>query len=82
MHNKAHVRLCVHARMETQLNGTRRARTDFTPTRPTRLGQLVARWIPAANGRLEMRWEPRFAPPSPVSRTRGAAASRHLDTCS
>jgi hypothetical protein len=40
MHNKAHVRPCVHARTGTQLTGTRRARTNFTATRPTGLGRL------------------------------------------
>jgi hypothetical protein len=81
MHNKAHVRPCAHARTETQLNGTRRARTDFTPTRLTGPGQLVARWVPSANGGLEMRWERRFAPPRLITRTPGAAAPRYLDTC-
>jgi hypothetical protein len=81
MHNKAHVRPCVHARTETQLNGTRRTRTDFTATRPTGPGQLVARWVPSANGRLQMRWERRFAPPILITRTRGVAAGRDLDTC-
>jgi hypothetical protein len=32
MHSKAHVRPCVHARTETQLNGARSTRTDFTAT--------------------------------------------------
>ncbi len=81
MYNKAQLRPCVYARTETQLNGARRARTDFTATPPTGPGQLVARWVPSANGRLEMRWEPRFAPPNLITRTRGAAAARYLNTC-
>jgi hypothetical protein len=81
MYNKALVRPRVHARAETQLNAARRARTDFTATQPTGPGQLVARWVPTPNGRLEMRWERRFAPPRLTARTRGAAAPLYHDTC-
>jgi hypothetical protein len=80
MHNKAHVRLRAQARAETQLTGAHRARTDFAATRPTGPGQLVARWVPSPNGRLEMQWERRFAPSTRTrARTRGEAAARRLD---
>jgi hypothetical protein len=81
VHNKAHVRLRAKARAETQLTAAHRARTGFTTTRPTGPGQLGARWVSSPNGRLEMRWERRFAPPGVITRTRGEAAARHLDTC-
>jgi hypothetical protein len=81
VYNKAHVRLRAQARAETQLTGAHRARTGFTTTRPTGAGQLVARWVRSPNGRLEMRWERRFATPSVITRTRGEAAARHLDAC-
>jgi hypothetical protein len=74
MQNKAHVRLRAQVPAETELTGARRARTGVAATRPTRPGQLVARWVPSANGRLEMRWEPRFVPPTPITGTRGEAA--------
>jgi hypothetical protein len=80
MHNKAHVGLRAQARAEKQWTGAHRARTGFTTTRPTGPGQLVARWVPSPNGRLEMRWERRFAPSTLINRTRGEAAARHLDT--
>jgi hypothetical protein len=78
--SKAHVRLRAQARAETQLTA-HGARTGFTTTRPTGPGQLVVRWVLSPNGRLEMRWERRFAPPSLITRIRGEAAARHLDTC-
>ena len=81
MHNKAHVRLRARARAETQLTAADRARIGFTTTRSTGAGQLGARWVSSANGRLEMRWERRFAPPSVITHTCGEAAARHLDTC-
>jgi hypothetical protein len=81
MHNTAHVRLRAHARADTQLPGAHRARCGFTTTRPTGPGRLVARWVLSPNGRLEMRWERRFAPPTLITRTRGEAAAWHLDTC-
>jgi hypothetical protein len=83
MHSKAHVRVRAQARADTQLTGAHRARTGFTTTRPTGPGQLVARWVQSPNGRLEMRWERRLAPPALITRTRtrGEAAARHLDTC-
>jgi hypothetical protein len=81
MQNTAHVRLRAHARAETQLTAAHRARTGFATTRPTGAGQPVARWVRSPNGRLEMRWERRFAAPSVITRTRGAAAARHPDTC-
>jgi hypothetical protein len=80
MHSKAHVRLRAQARADTQLTGAHRARTGFTTTRPIGQGQLVARWVQSPNGRLELRWARRFAPPSLITRTRGEAAARHLDT--
>ena len=64
MHNKAHVRPHAQVPAETQLTGARRARTGVAATRPTGPGQLVARWVLSANGRLEMRWERRFAAPT------------------
>jgi hypothetical protein len=85
MHGKAHVRLRAQARADIQLTGAHRARTGFTTTRPTGPGQLVVRWVQSPNGRLEMRWERRLAPPTRITptrtRTRGEAAARHLDTC-
>jgi hypothetical protein len=80
MHNKAHVRLRAQARAETQLTGAHRARTGFTTTRPTGPGRLVVRWVLSPNGRLEMRWERRLAPSALITRTRGEAAARYLDT--
>lgn len=79
MHDKAHVRPRTRVRAETQLTGARRARTGVAATRPTGPRQLVARWVPSANGRLEMRWERRFAAPTVITRTRGEAAARGLD---
>jgi hypothetical protein len=79
MHDKAHVRLRAQARAETQLTGADRARTGFAATRPTGPGQLVARWVPSPNGRPQMRWERRFAPPTLITRTRDEAAARRLD---
>ena len=83
MHDKAHVRLRTQARAETQLTGTHRAQTGFAASRATGPAQLVARWVPSPNGRPEMRWEWRFAPPTLIARTRtrGEAAARRLDRC-
>jgi hypothetical protein len=79
MHNKAHVRLRAQVPAETQLTGARRARTGVAATRPTGPGQLVARWVLSANGRLETRWERRFAAPTLTTCTRGEAAARRPD---
>jgi hypothetical protein len=81
VHSKAaHVRLRAQARAETQLTA-HHARTGFTTTRPTGPGQLVVRWVSSPNGRVELRWVRRFAPPSLITRTRREGAARHLDTC-
>jgi hypothetical protein len=80
VYSKAHVRLRAQAQAETQLTGAHRARTGFTTTWPTDAGQLVARWVSSPNGRLEMP-ERRFAAPSVITRTRGEAGARNLETC-
>jgi hypothetical protein len=80
MHNEAHVRLRAQAPAATELTDARRARTGVAATRLTGPGQLVARWVPSANGCLEMRWVRRFAPPTLITHTRGEAAARRLDS--
>jgi hypothetical protein len=80
VHHKAHVRLRVSASGDTiDRRGSRADR--LYDDRPTGPGWLVARWVLPQNGRLEMRWERRFAPRSLITRTRGEAAARHLDRC-
>ena len=74
MRSKALVRSHARVRTDSQVNGARRARTGVPVTRPAGSGQLVARWVPAADGRVQMRWEWRYAPPTLVSRGRGEAA--------
>jgi hypothetical protein len=74
MRSKALVRSRARVRTESEVNGARRARTSGAVIRPTGSGQLVARWVPAVDGRLQMRWERRYAPPILISRCRGKDA--------
>lgn len=74
MRSKALVRSRARVRTESQVNGARRARTSVLVTGPVGSAQLVARWVPAADGWVQMRWEWRYAPPTLVSRARGADA--------
>lgn len=75
MRSKAPVPVCARAPTDSQVNGARRrARTSVLATRPSATGELAARWVPAANGRLEMRWEWRAAPPIRIARSRGEDA--------
>jgi hypothetical protein len=75
MRNMAPVRPRVHAWAETQLTC---ARKGTRATWPTRVGRLAASWLPSPNERREMRWQPRPAAPTSITRTRGEVAYRRL----
>jgi hypothetical protein len=75
MQNKAHVRARLRAQAPTHTtNPAPGVRGNELSPRAPRSNQLIARWVPSANGGLEMRWEPRFERGTLVTLSGGARA--------
>jgi hypothetical protein len=74
MYEKAHVR--AHPRARTQTHADRHARTNSLSARLAGREQLIARWVPSANGNPEIRWEPRVRFRTLMARSSGRVMAR------